>query len=260
MNKQELFDWVKRKLGYPMVRVELHESQLDDCVGKARNEFIGWAAGNATEECFFTLELSAGVDEYVLPSGVKEIIKVKQFDTAGGGINTLFSAQNYMYNAGYLSFIDNLGRGGSFVDYHMALNFIDMMDRYFPDKYTWWYNNHTNKLSIRPTPELYEPGPGYIMLRSFMLKGTDEHTTGPLTDEHYNFIYNKTWIQDYTLAEAKITLGYIRRKFANFQSIGNTGISLDGDSLISEGQQEKEKLMEDLRVEEDYHGWPIIMS
>jgi hypothetical protein len=42
----------------------------------------------------------------------------------------------------------------------------------------------------------------------------------------------------------------IRRKFANFTSIGNTGLSLDGDSLISEGTTEKERLEEKLKDEE----------
>ena len=52
----------------------------------------------------------------------------------------------------------------------------------------------------------------------------------------------------------------IRRKFSNFQSIGNTGISLDGDSLISEGKQEQDDLYEKLKSEEDHIGWDIIIG
>jgi hypothetical protein len=49
-------------------------------------------------------------------------------------------------------------------------------------------------------------------------------------------------------------LGETRRKFANFSSIGNTGISLDGDSLLSEGKEEKERLEEKLKEEENFEG------
>ncbi len=52
----------------------------------------------------------------------------------------------------------------------------------------------------------------------------------------------------------------IRRKFANFNSIGNTGISLDGSELIQEGKEEIEKLEETLREEENYCGMPILMG
>ena len=42
----------------------------------------------------------------------------------------------------------------------------------------------------------------------------------------------------------------IRRKFSNFSSIGNTGIQLDGDSLVSEGKEEKERLEDQLQTRE----------
>ena len=134
MTKKELRNWVRRKLGYPMVRVELHDTQIDDCIEQARYEYIKWATGNITEEVAFTVALSAGISEYELPSGVTEIVRVKEFDTSAHGINTLFSVQNYLYNQGVLSFLKNVG-SYSMVDYHMALEFIDLLDRYMPEYY-----------------------------------------------------------------------------------------------------------------------------
>ena len=68
------------------------------------------------------------------------------------------------------------------------------------------------------------------------------------------------WIFDYALAECKILLGNIRSKFANFNSIGNIGIGLDGDSLLSQGQAEKERLEETLRLEEGHEGYGIFLG
>ena len=62
------------------------------------------------------------------------------------------------------------------------------------------------------------------------------------------------------MAECKILLGMIRRKFAQFNSIGNIGISLDGDQLVQEGKEEKDRLEETLRTEEGYDGYPIIIG
>lgn len=63
-----------------------------------------------------------------------------------------------------------------------------------------------------------------------------------LGDDHYASI---DWIVRWTIAEAKQILGQAYRKF---QSVaGPTGeVSLNGDSLISEAQQEKEALLMDI--------------
>jgi hypothetical protein len=50
----------------------------------------------------------------------------------------------------------------------------------------------------------------------------------------------------YALALCKITLGTIRRKFNSYASIGNTGISLDGSDLVSEGISERDRLEKQL--------------
>lgn len=247
MTKKELYDWIKRRLGYPMVRVELHESQIEDHINKARSEYLKWASGSATEEIFFTIALSAGVGEYDLPSGVNEIITVNEIDTSVHGINTLFSLENYLYNSGILGFLDNLG-SYSLIDYHMALEFIDLLDRYTPNYYTWRHDKFTNKLKIVPFPD-ESSQVGYLLVRSYMLQGTDANSTS-IPENVYNMMWDNVWVQDYSLALAKETLGLIRRKFASFTSIGNEGIALDGDSLISEGREEKERLEEKLRLEE----------
>jgi len=55
-------------------------------------------------------------------------------------------------------------------------------------------------------------------------------------------------------------LGRIRTKFAQFASIGNTGIALDGDALLSEGIEEKRELKETLQLEEVWDGLGISMG
>lgn len=260
MTKNELRNWIKRKLGYPMVRVELHDTQIDDCIMKSREEYIKWAVGNATDEVFFTVPLSAGVDTYELPSGVTEIVKVREFDTSAHGINTLFTIENYLYNQGVLAFLDNIGKY-SMIDYHMALEFIDLLERYTPNYYSWRYNKMDNTLRVRPTPDFdLNIQVGYLIVDSFMIEGTNEETK-VMPDDIYNYLWGKTWVQDYALACAKETLGLIRRKFENFSSIGGQGISLDGDALISEAKEMREKLEERLRQDEESgEGMPIIIG
>jgi hypothetical protein len=109
--------------------------------------------------------------------------------------------------------------------------------------------------------------PGFLLVNSFMIEGSQyggmetnaKKATWQRGDSDENF-YTSDWIFDYALAECKIILGTIRRKFQNFNSIGNVGISLDGDALVQEGKDEKEKLNETLRLEENFEGYPVIIG
>ena len=270
MTKVELSDKLRRRLGYPMVKVELDESQIYDQIDYARAKWIKWATGNSTQEVFFTTLLSAGQNFYDLPVGVTEIVGYESTGTSSG-INTLFTVDNYLYNQGMYQALYSTS-GYTLLSYHIARDFLDTVRRYTPDKYNWKYHRYTNQLEIHPAPKagnsltvtneadetVTVDSPGSILLRSFMIEGStyDDWSAG---DSDSNF-FDSLWILDYSTALCKIILGTVRNKFANFASIGNVGIALDGDNLISEGKEEKERLDETLQLEEVWEGLGIMLG
>jgi len=254
MKKEELVEKVLRRLGYPMIKVELDTTQIIDHIDYARQQYIKWAVGNATTEIYFTVMLSGGQASYQLSSNVTDVIGYSTNQT--GTVNTLFTVENYLFSNGAYNFISgsNPGDPYSLVSYHIALDFLDTVRKYAVDKYTFVYHKYTNILEIKPTPAtgstitisgVTYDSPGFILVRAFSLEGE-------ATD-----LYGLPWILDYVTALSKITLGRIRSKFANFSSIGNTGLALDGDMLLSEGKEEKDKLDEQLRDEEVFEGYGI---
>jgi hypothetical protein len=266
MTKNQLAEKIKRRFGYPMIKVELDPQHITDAIDYARQKWMKWAVGQATAEVFFTLRLSAGQTLYDLPMGVTEIISK---DTTGvsSGINTLFTIDNFLYNQGlYESLWNTANQGYTIVSYHIARDFLDTVRKYTPDVYNYKYHPFTNQLEIHPPPVSGSAqfgsyyGPGWILLRAYMVEGSTvrggwegDFKSGD-SDEDF---YGLDWIYDYATAECKMILGEIRRKFANFASIGNTGLSLDGDQLVSEGKEEKERLEEKLQLEEVYDGLGI---
>lgn len=254
MKKEELIEKVLRRFGYPMVKVELDTTQIIDHIDYARQQYIKWAVDNATREVYFTLMLSGGQAQYDMDDDIVEVIGYESNQT--GSINTLFTVENYLNTNGAYNFITQTGFGDSYslVSYHLARDFLETVSRYAVDSYTFVYHKYTNKLEIKPTPptgytltidDVVYDSPGFILVRAYAVEGD-------ATD-----MYGNPWLLDYVTALSKITLGRIRSKFANFASIGNTGISLDGDTLISEGKEEKERLDEQLRDEECYSGYDI---
>jgi len=286
LGKGELAERIRRRLGHPMVKVELDQSQVYDAIDYARDKWMKWGIGQGTVETFFTVLLYAGENFYDLPVGVTEVIDYND-KGATYGINTLFTIDNFLFSRGvYDPVIWTGGYAYTLVSYHMARDFLKTVSRYTPSIYNYKYHPFTNQLEVQPAPpsgnalqvtdengqEITVDSPGFILLRAFMIEGshysnmeTDntqatpwKRTQNSLHSGNMNdHFYTSDWIFDYALAECKIVLGLIRRKFGNFTSIGNIGIGLDGDTLVAEGQAEKDKLDESLRLEENYEGYPI---
>ena len=253
---------IKRNLGYPIIKVELSDQQIIDNVDKARSKFIKWAVGQATQEVYFTKSLSAGITEYDMPGGCIEVLNYEM--ESSGGINTLFTIENYLYQAGLFDLMNVSGYGYNLISYHIALDFLEMLDRYTVDSYNFKYHKYQNILEIQPPPILngytsLENICGFILIRAYFISGSTL-TNWEGLDSDSNDLYTVTWIEEYATALSKITLGLIRRKFASFSAMGNQGISLDGDSLVAEGIAEKEQLGEALKKEEAYDGYPIMIG
>lgn len=262
MTKSELRNWIKRSLGFPYIKVELSNDHLDDSINRAKNMFTKWAVGNSTREVFFTMPLSAGKRVYNLPDGIIEVIDTNDSTDNFGSANQLFTTSNYMLNSGVLNF-QNSGTPYSMVSYHMGLNYIDLLNKYSVSDFSWQYHQYNNTLTLSPMPSAADnwstSSINFMLIRCFMKEGYD--IDGTDNSEIYNeHIYDDPWIQEYCIALSKITLGYIRRKFAGGSVLGNSSIELDGSDLIQEGKEEKEALEEKLKNEESHEGMDILFE
>lgn len=265
MTRAELRERLKRDLGYPYVKVELTNDHLDDAIDDALEKWEEWAIGNAVKEYYFTMPLSAGQHEYVLPEYVTDVLGYKT-DTWSTGINTLFTIENFLYTQGYIDPQNFMG-GGGLIGYQIAMDYIETLERYMPEKYTFKYARKSRKLHVSPTPELKEIRTqngedfnfaGFLLIRCMAYDGS--FVDGWTYTDFENDSFEEGWIKKYALAKAKITLGGIRRKFAQFNSVGNTGISLDGPELVSEGKEEMDKLIEELDTNYAYEGYGISLG
>ena len=252
MTKIDLSEKIIRRLGAPMVKVELDQAQIFDAIDYAKALFLKWAAGQGTIERYYTMMLSGGQSIYYLPTYVTDVLSYDMRTT--GSIHTLFTVENFLYNQGMYEFM--FMQGGSqytMLSYHIAREFLDTVRRYIFSSYNYIYHRYTNQLEIIPTPpsggsmtftisgaNVTYDSPGFILLRTMILEGSDNDLYG-----------GSLWILDYATALCKTYLGRIRSKFANFTAVGsNVGLAMDGETLLQEGQAEIEKLEITLREEE----------
>lgn len=254
LTQADLINKIRRGLGEPTIKVELENESIIDCIHQAKQKFQKFADGQASVDTYFAMYATSGSDEYDLPFGTVEVIKVSFInvnDTTS--INTLFTTANIMWNSGVYQFLNNSSNFSFlYVDY-LTRSSLEMVERQIPSTYVHEYSPMYNKLKIVPTPSSI----GYFLVNAYILEGSNFDSW--TQSENDKKSYGNLWIYEYSLALSKIRLGMIRRKFENFNSIGNIGIGLDGSALIQEGTEEKRELEEKLRLEETYTGYGILM-
>ena len=99
-SRDEVANWVVKKLGYPLVQVEITSDQLDICLNDAVEEFTEYVL---QERQYLALELSAynSTSGFTLPNNVVSVYALEETQAGPlGGINTLFSVKNQLYNEG----------------------------------------------------------------------------------------------------------------------------------------------------------------
>ena len=116
-----------------------------------------------------------------------------------------------------------------------------------------------NKVKIFPIPTSNDAGEKiwfdyYIEdEKKSPINTTNSGTVTDMSNIPYTFLTysdindaGKQWIRKYTLALSKITLGYIRGKFDNIPLTDGGDMQIMSEELISSGEGDKDKLMEQL--------------
>ena len=177
MIRTEFRDLIRRKFGWPIVNVEVDDQHIDDAIRLALQRYERFAIDNATQETWMTVMLSGGQQFYSMPPGTTEIESVEDSGRAGG-INTLFTIDNFLYNQGAFNFFA-MSSGYSMVTYHITLGFLETLRRYSPSKYRYKYHKGSNLLEVNPSPDKNQTlfltdgtsaiSPGWALLKTFLL-------------------------------------------------------------------------------------------
>ena len=222
-------DFVLARLGFPVVRVELTDFQIQTAIDEAVSKLDYHAPDWCSQFCTFAT--SAGISLYELPQVV-----ANNFRGAVYRKNLLSVAQSngtLEFDFFIKYFQDNfLFRDFSIGDYYLTISHLEMVRKILGNDGTFNLING-NLLNISPTPTaVYDE----VVVE---FKAIDTNTLHP---------YFVSWIQKYSLAVCKVILGQIRGKYQTLPSPGG-GAQLNGEALITQGTDEQEKLVEALLTE-----------
>ncbi len=231
--RNDIKRYILLKLGAPLITVELTEEQLDIIIDEATEMFSKFAI---QDQKYLLVPLSGYVlgEGIRLPDNVYSVFSLSH-DTAEAEFGSLYAIDaSIMYSI--INYQTPINAGFSFLTYETAKQYIDMLRIMVGKGFDFTYNERTKILTLYPEPRETDITMGN---RLCVILGV--YTVRP--EEQ---LYGEEWVKRYALAEAKILLGHIRKKF-NVQLIG--GGTVDS-SILEEGIAERDNLIKELKNRE----------
>lgn len=233
-SRQELITELEIRLAGNLVDVELDAEDYNTAIDQALRIYRQ-KSSNSVEESIMFLQTEDGVVEYTLPNEVIEVQRLYRRGvgtTSGGGTN--FDPFDVAFNNMYLL---NAGQIGGVATFDAFSQYKETIGRVFGSEYNFLWNRNTKKLRILRNVNVNEEiGVGvHNFIPESVLLGD---------------IYAGQWIGDYSLAATKMILGQAYAKYASLPGAGG-GISLNGDQLKQEAQQEIEMLIQKIHNMEE---------
>lgn len=231
----QLIKNLNNQLGWPQLCVELQEEQFNIAIDNALDNYRQLSSG-AYRRGFILFKLIPGQQKYYLNSAIDKtdhIVDVHKIHRCGplavfgGGPNDVwahaFAQQFYNLAAG----------GGDILSTHLVAAYGEELTRLFAGDLMFQWDEATRELQILRALRGYE-----TVVIEAMLERSEQEI---LKDR-----WAKQYIQNWALAELKMTLGLIRSKFTSGTPGPGGSINLNGELLISEARQDMIELKEEL--------------
>lgn len=234
-----LKQYILKKLGSPVINIEITDDQLEEAVHDTLDDYLP-RAYSGVQERYVPVKLLKGVNDYILPYNVFAVIEVanQQMAGIGQGIPTnMFSLNQFiaadLYRPGVAK-IDLLG-------FEMINEMIASMEVIFSNRITFDFNSISKKLHVHA--RVIEDMPCILKLYEKMdLQGTVSGSGGRYEEEN---IFNEPVIKRLATARAQMQWGQNLMKYSG--SVLPNGGTLNGQWIYDEGKAAVEAQLADIQ-------------
>lgn len=237
-SRAELKAYMLRKLGSPVVNVEVTDEQLDDAVNDTLDDYLT-RAYSGVEERYLLAQVKAGQQEYTLPYEVQAVLAVH--DTSSDLFNT---SHNDLFSLNQFIAADIFKPGVTKVDiltFELTNELISTMQVVFSQKQTFDFNCISKKLFLFATPKADQNVILHVYRRV-------EPTADPTdASKELTNVYDVKWIKRMAVERARYQWGVNLMKYAG--TVLPNGMQLNPDGIKQTAEAEMEKLMTELHDE-----------
>jgi len=245
-SRQQLKDYALRKLGYPVVEINVDDAQLEDRIDDALQMFSEYHF-DGVQRAFYKYQVTDNditngyidADSLVkndgafgpeLESGNQIVSVLRIFEFSADGSNNLFSIPYQLA----LNDIYGIRSPGSLINYTMTQQHLEMIRDYLDPEKMIRFSRVTNRIYIDTNWTEDIPAGTYIVIEAY----------AALNPNTYTEIYNDILLKKYVTASFKQQWGQNLSKYQNVTLPG--GLSYNGADIYSQATQEMDKIEEEL--------------
>lgn len=230
-----LKDYCLRKLGFPVVDINVDDDQLEDRIDDALQLFNEFHY-NGTERIYLAQKItSSDIRNQYLTLADSIIGVTRVFPMVGSTVGST-SAQGFnMFDINYqlrLNDFYNL-TSSSYTYYVIAREHLAMLDMIVTGLPPFTFNKHVHRLYVQT--DWYKYTNTYLCFEAHRI----------IDKDCYEGVFNETWVKKYTTQLFKRQWGENLKKYGNYVLPG--GLVVNGQTIWDEASTEIEKLETTLR-------------
>ena len=236
-SRQGLIDYCKRRLGDPVIEINVDEDQLEDRVDEAIQYYQEFHS-DATYRAYASHELTNAdiANKFITTSSeVHYVSKVFPLITSTTASKNLFNLRYQLH----LSEITDMSQfAGDIAYYEQIQQYLSLLDMTLNGHTMVDFARRQNRIYIHGHFEDLDVVAGdFIVYEYYSTIDPDTHTS----------IYNDLWLKEYTTALIKLQWGMNLMKFEGMQLPG--GVIINGRQLYDDATGELQALKERIRLE-----------
>jgi hypothetical protein len=200
--REKLYGYIKRRLGEPVITVELTDDQIDDIIDEVILKYSEFAV-DGQERRAMIIPLFDNITEYKLDNRISSIIELK----VERRNNSVSMAGLYAVPPGYKPTLTNSAQM-SLADFETTLVNISRLDAMFDIRPNYFFNGNNKVINFQENVSGYSAA---------LIEVALEYEPGEV-----DLIYNHPWIKDMCLAQSKYQWGNNIGKYSGTLINGNT--------------------------------------
>lgn len=236
-SRQTFIDYCLRKLGDPVIEVNVDPDQIEDKVDDALQKYREYHS-DATVRIFLKHEMTAEdiANKYVpISDDINYVTRVFPLSPSYSNVN--------MFDVRYQMMLNSLGDfmnfAGGMSYYYQLEQYLGFLDMLFDGNPITTFSRKQSRLYIHGNIEDQDITEGqFLIAEAFQFVNENDHTA----------VWNDIWLKEYTTALIKQQWGANLIKFEGMQLPG--GVTMNGRQIFEDANNEIEKL--DDKIRSDY--------
>jgi len=235
--RQGLIDYCLRRLGDPVIEINLDPDQIEDRIDEAIQYWREYHS-DATYRTYVThLVTDSDVsNEYVDVSS--DVLQVTRLFRISSSFNTSFNFFDIKYQMMLNDIADMQNFAGDLAYYEQLNQYLSLLDMKLNGHPQTTWSRHQNRLYLHGDfADKDVKADEYIVYEAYKTVDPSTHTA----------VYNDMWLKEYSTALLKQQWGSNLSKFEGMQLPG--GVTLNGRQIYDDATTDIDKLREKIRLD-----------